>query len=338
MSPLSPQQASRLAPARPPSQQGSPRPLADRTRQAAHSPTPVVSAPKDFSYLLRPEIYHPLTPLSIPLPFRNSVKQPQPDTSLQELLARGHYRAAAIAAVHALTGTAGATAPDPSDHARIFSLIYTRLACLTLIDSTQLAAQEVKALEDLNSAFYIDEVSGVHLVPWELRVLNVRLQAMGFGDPRRAIMSYYDLAKEARARIADATSSHDNSARELWKDRLCDLGIKVAGALVEMDDLAGAAAHLSTLKDQRQGDMAMSKALLWLHLGDVDAARQCIATGGVSEKTIAALCAMADGEYLAAIEIWKDLQENVNDEMIGVNMAVCLLYVGKLEEVNTTSF
>ena len=32
---------------------------------------------------------------------------------------------------------------DPSDAPRIFALLYTRLACLTLIDSTPLAAQEV---------------------------------------------------------------------------------------------------------------------------------------------------------------------------------------------------
>ncbi len=100
------------------------------------------------------------------------------------------------------------------------TFVYTRLACLTLIDATPLAAQEVKALEDLNSAFYLDDITGAHLVPWELRVLNVRLQAMGFGDPRRAVMSYYDLAREARSQIAAAAARHDNSARELWKDRL----------------------------------------------------------------------------------------------------------------------
>ncbi|KAK3389802.1 hypothetical protein B0H63DRAFT_464360 [Podospora didyma] len=334
--PLSPQTAQPVVPLgqQPPRSPGLASPL---PRSAAHSPIPRLPTPrpKDFSYLLRPEIYHPLTSLNVPPPFRASSKQPSPDTPIPELLARGQFRAAAIAATQALTGAGGTPAPDSTDHARIFELLYTRLACLTLIDATALAAQEVKSLEDLNSTFYTDEATGLHLVPWELRVLNVRLQAMGFGDPRRAVMSYYDLAREARARLADATARHDNSARELWKDRLADVGVRVAGALVEMDDLTGAAHHLASLKDRGDGKMAMAKALLWLHLGDVEAARRCVKPGElgqVAERTIAALCDMADGEYEAALAQWGELKEQSEDEMIGVNMAVCLLYVGKMQE------
>ncbi len=233
--------------------------------------------------------------MTVPLPFRNSPKQPAPDTPIPELLARGQYRAAAIAATQELTGADGAAPIEPTDHSRIFSLIYTRLACLTLIDATTLAAQEVKTLEDLNGVFYFDEVTGQHLVPWELRVLNVRLQAMGFGDPRRAVMSYYDLARDARAQLIAATARHDNTARELWKERLTELGIKIAGALIEMDDLPGAAHHLATLKERPDGKLAMSKALLWLHLGDVEAARRCVKPGEDSAKIVDALCDMADG-------------------------------------------
>lgn len=294
---------------------------------------------KDFSYLLKPEIYQPLTNLSVPPPFRNSPKQPAPDTPIPDLLAQGHFRAAAIAAVQALTGTSasGAPAPAPSDHALIFDLLYTRLSCLTLIDATQIAAQEVRALEDVNSAFYMDEIAGTHLVPWDLRVLVVRLQAMGFGDPRRAVMSYYDLAREARGKIAEAMAAHDNSASEVWKDRLVDLGIKVAGALVEMDDLAGAANHLASLRDRGDGKLAMAKALLWLHLGDTHAARQCVKEGEAGDKIVAALCDMADGDYELALATWKALKGDIDDdEMIVVNLAVCLLYTGRMQEVCQT--
>ncbi len=64
---------------------------------------PPPSIPKDFSYLLRPEIYHPLTPLAVPQPYRTSSNQPGPDTPLPSLLEAGHFRAAAIAAVEQLT-------------------------------------------------------------------------------------------------------------------------------------------------------------------------------------------------------------------------------------------
>lgn len=338
--PLSPQVlTNRLVPARPRSQQGSPRVSSDRSR-GARSPAPgrtTMAPPKDFSYLLKPEIYHPLNTQTIPAPFRTSAKQPAPDTPIPELLAQGHFRAAAVAAVHALTGTGVAgSAPDPADHARIFDLLYTRLSCLTLIDATQTAAQEARALEDVNSgAAYVDEVSGAHLVPWDLRVLVVRLQALGFGDPRRAVMSYYDLAREARARVAEARAAHDHSASEAWKGRLVDLGVRVAGALVEMDDLVGAAHHLAGLRDRGDGKLDMMRALLWLHLGDVAAARRCVRQGGeVGDRVVSALCDMADGNYEVALSAWRELKDEVDgDEMIAVNLAVCLLYTGKIEQV-----
>jgi hypothetical protein len=307
-----------------------------QSRSGAPSPSPRRSrGPKDFSYLLRPEIFHPLSSLTIPAPFRNSAKQPAPGTPIPELLARGHYRAAAIAATNALTGI-GTPAPSPSDHARIFDLLYTRLACLTLLENgTALAAQEVKALEDLNSAFYLDEATAQHLVPWPLRVLNVRLQALGFGDPRRAVMSYYELARDARAQLAAATVRRDNSARELWKDRLADLGLRIAGVLIEMDDLGGAADHLASMHSRGDGKIEMSRALLWLQIGDTSAARECVPKGEAGARVVDALCDMADGEYGSALETWKELiEEYDDDEMIGVNTAVCLLYVGKMQEVS----
>ncbi|KAL8359461.1 hypothetical protein RB601_007828 [Gaeumannomyces tritici] len=368
----------------------SPNPRSPRSPGRSPAPSPRLGPPpkKDFSFLLRPEIYHTLSPTTIPQPFRDSPHQPDPEAPIADLVARGHYRPAAVAAVQQLTGTAGHTPPSPEDHVRIFSLLHTRLACLTLIEATNIAAQEVKALEDVQSPFYlantvpttapsvitspttsiglgIDAIAAGppphspspsflaaqqqdppdHLVPWELRVLAVRLQSLGFGDPRRSVMSYYELAREARARLARATANHDNSARELWRGRLAELGLRVAGALVEMDDLSGAAAHLASLPVVQNGTsrLATARALLWLHLGDVDAARACVNAGregGPSfapdssrDKVISALCDMADGDYESALATWTDLREELpRDEMVGVNTAVCLLYVGRMEQ------
>ncbi|KAI5925378.1 hypothetical protein F4810DRAFT_660249 [Camillea tinctor] len=335
-----------------------------RSSTPASEAAPVTT--KDFSFLLRPEIYHQISPLSIPAPFRHPSRQPAPETPIPDLLAAGQFRAAAIAAVQALTSSpvpaaAAAAHPpvtDPADHVRIFELLYTRLACLCLADAVPLAAQEAKALEDLNSAFYLDPLTGAHLVPWHLRTLAVRLQTIGFGDPRRAVMSYYELAREARVEIArahaaavkrDGDGSKDADV-ELWKRRLTDLGIKVAGALVEMDDLAGAAEHLNSMTavglSGDDGQLTIARALLWLHLGDVEAARRCVRREGdasgsttMSERVVGALADMADGEYETAMAKWKELRDEmkesgIEDEMIGVNLAVCLLYTGKMEEVS----
>ncbi|KAK3352559.1 hypothetical protein B0T25DRAFT_478138 [Lasiosphaeria hispida] len=340
----SPQPSQRMAPPIGPSRSPVPilvpGPISPFPRSAAPSPAPrrLAARPKDFSYLLRPDLYHAVPAVNVPAAFRvASAKQPGSDTPIAELLKRGQFRAAAAAAAHALT-TPG-VAPDPGDHVAVFGLLYTRLACLMLVDATAQAAQEVKAFEDLNSVFYLDEATGVHLVPWALRVLIVRLQAMGFGDPRRAVMGYYELAREARGRLGEAMVGHDNSGRELWKERLADLGVRVAGALVEMDDLTGAAQHLASLKEGREsGKLTMAKALLWLHLGDAEAARRVVKAGEMgekAEKVVAALCDMADGEYGAALARWEELDEQSKDEMIGVNRAVCLLYVGKMQEGKT---
>lgn len=330
------------------------------------SALPATPRAKNFAYLLRPEIYQPLALTTVPQPFRTAEQQPDATTPLADLLASGHFRAAATVAAQQLTdGTI-----EPTDHARIFSLLYTRLACLLLLDATPIAAQEAKALEDLNSAFYLDDTTGAHLAPWELRVLHVRLMALSFSDPRRAVMSYYELAREARAQIAEAMATHDNSARELWKGRLAELGIKVAGALIEMEDLTGAAAHLASMSADHSAAGAppkartaasrrldIAKALLWLQLGDADEARAAIHGGStvqgggvdlgalasptaaesdggdLAPRVVAALCDMADGEYQTALASWQELHEDVpEDEMISVNLAVCLVYIGRMVE------
>lgn len=59
-------------------------------------------------------------------------------------------------------------------------------------------AQVSKCLGDLGSSFYRHSVSGAHVVLWELRVLAVRLQALGFGDWRRGVMGCYEEAEGAR--------------------------------------------------------------------------------------------------------------------------------------------
>ncbi|CRK22411.1 hypothetical protein BN1723_002851 [Verticillium longisporum] len=125
-------------------------------RSPAPSPAPPAvraSMTKNFSFLLRPEIYQPLLPLNVPVAFRNSTKQPRPDAPLAELLSQGHFRAAAISAVQELTSASPCAAPiDPTDHRRIFDLLYTRLACLTLCDATSTAAQGTSRARRTTSA------------------------------------------------------------------------------------------------------------------------------------------------------------------------------------------
>ncbi|PVH78366.1 hypothetical protein DL98DRAFT_590487 [Cadophora sp. DSE1049] len=338
---------------------------------------------KDFSFLLRPEIYHPLTLLDVPPPFRVTSSQVDPLTPLNVLVSSGHFRAAAIKAASLLTSTSNPI--SPSDHVQIFELVYTRLASLTLCNQTALAAQEVKALEDLNSAYYRDENDGSHLVLWELRVLAVRLQGMGFNDARRGVVGYYDLAREARlilsglkksrremkAKISDRAESDDAQGDEesekmeeleqeiqLWEHRLSELGIRVASALIEMEDLEGATRFLSSLtpsspsSSSSTSHLSTQKALLWLCIGDVEAARSCVIgsnsgsegdEGRISteQKVILALANMADSEFERAVEGWRSLIDSAGADGEGdegekamwrQNLGVCYLYLGRMDE------
>lgn len=312
----------------------SPRPPVALSTYTTAQPYPT----KEFPKLLRPEIYHPLTHLTTPAPFRSSSTQPSPDTPLPTLLATGHFRAAAIAAAQILT-----TSTSPSDHEAIFSFLYTRLACLTLCGSTALAAQEATALEDLNSSAYRDEATGSHLVPWELRVLAVRLQGVGFNDPRKIIMGYYDLARQARLEISKLNAKNtscDDEEKALWETRLSDLGIRVASALVEMEDLEGATHHLRKLSSSglsfKMRHLNLQSAILWLRIGDVEAARSCMSGDAEVDGVVGALSDVAEGNYGEASNAWQALCErDPGNGMYRQNLAVCLLYAGRMDEVRT---
>jgi tetratricopeptide (TPR) repeat protein len=312
---------------------------------------------KDLSYLLRYDVYHSLSQIDIPHPLRSEFVTPAPDELLssslgkvEKLLAEGHFLLAAY-----LCGTILTSRPlSPTDTKLIFGLFYTRLACLELSGNAILAAQESKALEDLTSAFYYVDfnqdasaketpqkpsVHARHIVPWPLRVLAVRLQSIGFGDSRRGIGGLYELGLEARREImrTDLTQSE----REIWRDRLADLGIRSVNALIEMGDLDAARRSLDSLKIS-DSDAAINKSrkvLLFLIIGDIDAAKKVYEEAGMpNESILKPLLSMAEGQYNDAVAEWRALlengEENNDKALISQNLAVCLLYTGQLNEVS----
>ena len=196
-------------------------------------------------------------------------------------------------------------------------------------------------MEDLNSSAYRDEGTGSHLVPWELRVLAVRLQGVGFNDPRKGIMGYYDLARQARAEISnlkDKPGAGVEADRKLWEERLADLGLRVASALVEMEDLEGATRHLETLSNSscslHNQHLGLQRAILWLKIGNPDAAKRCVSGDGEDREIVEALTYMADGDYSLAVKAWGELcRKYTSNGMYKQNLAVCLLYAGRMDEV-----
>lgn len=310
---------------------------------------PPQASARSFGYLQRSGIFHTLNQL-VPLSYSSFWIEPVTDQDLQDLppvfrappflpdaslsssdlLLSSNFRSAAIAAANELINGTNLSAPE------IFSLFYIRLACLTLIDATAFAAEESKALDDLNSPIYRDDNTKQNLLPWELQILAVRLQGIGYHDPRRAIAGYYDLARDARENITKTSVEN----RIVWKERLGDLGLRVGNALVEMGDVSGAIRHLKSLctdkKTTENNEVWISRlALLYMRLGALTAANSCIeaTTCTNHEPILQPLLSMAEGRYEDAISEWRNLLASSSSTMATQNLAVCLLYVGRIEEV-----
>jgi hypothetical protein len=267
----------------------------------------------------------------------------------------GNLNTAAVLSAQLITDL-----PDASDTQLLFDLWYIRLASLTLINRSGLAAAESKVLGDLTSSFYKDPSSNAHIVPWHLRVLAVRLQALGFGEWRRGIMAYYILAEEARLEAKNAAHDENRAETRLWKARLHELGVLVANSLVEMGDLETAARHLKSLKLDRDlgvdalQKLALMESLTFLKIGDMDAAARCIngtprsdenltsSTSEVKRKTeesdflylcgvLEALAITSRGDLLLSSLRWESLNELYPDDaLIQHNLAVCALYTCNL--------
>ncbi|KAJ6166670.1 hypothetical protein N7470_002117 [Penicillium chermesinum] len=236
------------------------------------------SQKKDLSYLLRPNIFHPLSQIDIPSP----------------------------------------CAPT----------------CLELSGNTVLAAQESKALEDLNSAFYYvaPESDAANTKSPESNTRNI-----GFGDSRRSIGGLYEIGLEARGEIMKKDT--DDATRKIWRDRLEDLGVRSVNALVEMGDLDAAKRSLESLRTSgpESESNKLRRALLLLRIGDTDAAARVFDDSQDSKEAalMQPLLSMSDGRYSDAVSQWRALQEDSsrNDgALVAQNLAVCLLYSGELDE------
>lgn len=197
-------------------------------------------------------------------------------------------------------------------------------------------------------------------MPWELRVLVVRLAALGYGEWRKGIMGYYELARECRKNYAKAET---DAEKDTWNTRLRDCGIRVANVLVEMGDLEGAGRHLASLgagaatsgeeddekTTQYQREIKLMETLVWLRLGDIAAARRCLApllpsdTDSIPDSkdddsallpaTLTALLQLAQPSYPTALTSFQHLHtQHPKNPMITQNLAVCLLYTGRIAE------
>lgn len=155
-------------------------------------------------------------------------------------------------------------------------------------------------------------------------------------------MGYYELARECRENIVKATTPEEE--KKEWRTRLRDCGVRVANVLVEMGDFEGAGRHLATLSGSEDGtgEIALMETLVWLRVGDVASARRCLArtsssspspSSSLVDGTLKALIQLADSEFEEAATSLRTMHEEFpKDAMVAQNLAVCLVYTGRIAE------
>lgn len=293
------------------------------------APTPELAQKPaiNLQFLQDARMYHALPTDDVPKAFLASDNRPAPGSSLSDVLQAGHFRLAADAAVRALLQRP----PDAADD--IFQLLYTRLACLVLVSRPDIAAHEAAPLAAFLARTPPDAYDTIAAIPWDLRLLLVRLQSIAPDGGRRGIMALYALAGEVRANLRQAYVSGDTIAIAAWSERLQDLGLRVCDALVEMGELETATRHLDTLNGVNPDELAYRKALLRIRVGDVTGARQCAASlqSEMKNKEIASLLQISDGDYDRAVKCLQEyMEEYPSHELFAQNVAVALLYTGHI--------
>lgn len=282
----------------------------------------------DLTFLQDPSIYHQIPSQDVPNPFLESEKRPIGGATLSELVQRGHFRLAAENSLDQLL------ACRDQDAELLLQMLYTRLACLILISRPDIAAQEAVPLINVLAQNIAVAQDIALIVPWELRLLLVRLQTIGAVDGgRRGVMQLYALAQEVRSNLRRARESDDASEARVWSARLEDLGLRVCDALVEMGELETAMRHLDTISNNASDELVYRKALLRVRVGDVSGARRYAddIRNEALKKSLGALLQVANGNYTTALQGWTNLMgQHPNDELFASNAAISLLYTGRI--------
>lgn len=318
-----------------------------------------VPSEKNLAFLLDTSIYHPLSQVDIPLPFRKPFTGPPPPgatvthliSQLEALVAKCDFVAAAHYAAVCLTSGI----VQPSDYGSIFKLLAVRYSCLELIGQVLLAAQEAKALEDLSSEFYyhLSSVSEAeiethngqrplakHIMPFSLRVQAIRLQNIGFSDPRRGVTALYDLGLEAREHLASPYTT--DTERNEWSERLESLSVHVVNALIELGDLDCAQRTLMQSKPndaEAQARWVGRMVLILVRLGQLKKAQAYIddlLKDSPNRALLSSISAISDGRVDEGAKMLEDLEsENPDAELADIakqNLAVAYLYLGRIQD------
>lgn len=240
----------------------------------------------------------------------------QVDAMIPSLLSSHNYRAAAEASAFYLSHSPAPShsASFALFYVRLASLVLLNCTVIAAQESAVLEDINTPFYRPANPTSGVvdnDQLSesGGSILPWELQALWARLTGIAHGDVRRSVIAYHDLARHARHAYQSCTIDRTQE-RLKWRRRLRALGLGLASVLVEAGDLQGAASHLERLRSSEQisrmrnsnstegssleksndlikqlkdppkemtrATISSRLALIYLALGDIDAASQCL--------------------------------------------------------------
>ena len=283
------------------------------------SPTTAITRAEelDLSFLLSPRLYHPLPPpLFTPAPSESTV------IDAPGLFSQGRYTAAAEASARRLAQ------PPPPPQQELLNLFYIRLAALIKLNYIFLAAAEAHVLEDVNSSNYRIEGTNECVLPWELRLLTIRMQSVGLRSARKGgVSALYELAGEARSKFRHAGSTDEAST---WSRRLKELGWCTVEALVEEGDLQTAVRQMRSLKGQGQDEEWEARmVMLLLKIGDLDGARKILDRSDESRPILRDVLKICEGNYEESTESGSKVDGTTTSRS---NKAMANFYSGNVEE------
>lgn len=224
----------------------------------------------DISHLIKPTCFLSLPSQNPPHPFPLN---PPSDIAVDPYLlfrSRFYRHAADLCRTKLLEVPAATLATSRAQIDTVFRLWTIRQAALLMIRMGGIARDESRHLGDLGDKQYRVIPSGESLVPWNLRLLSIRVQAGG--DHPQGVTQYYTLAREARTTIQTTSlylsrllasqkeqgevTEDEKLADQIretqiqvvkWKARLRNLGLFTTAMLMGMRDTKSAVSLLQSI-------------------------------------------------------------------------------------------
>ncbi|XP_042142600.1 trafficking protein particle complex subunit 12 [Ixodes scapularis] len=292
---------------------------------------------------------------------------PQNEEGLRQLLGAQCHNAAINLTTRLLTsvGQGPGAGGHPSRHSpHSLQLWYTRLALFVKLRKFALAEVEAEAFGDLDRPdlyyeFYPDSYPGKRgsMVPFAFRLLLAELPQFQ-GNHSTALNALYKLLNIVHHILANLTngvteggslldmSEHVRQASmKLWEDRECRVYFAILNCVLSQKDFVVAIKVARILLEKNSGRKAQLYSAIgriYLQLGDVDMAQSHFhkaellyynmgLEGRLEVLINKGMMALAQNSYSDAYHFYEEASKlQPKNPLFVNNMAVCLLYLGRL--------